>query len=54
MKAFYFLSAVSELGISNDSYALFSENTKIDAVTFSGSAPSRVLFGAIPRTGATL
>ena len=48
MKAFYFLSAVAELGISNDAYALFSENTQIDAATFSGSAPSRVLFGTIP------
>lgn len=48
MKAFYFLSAVAELGISNDVYALFAENTQIDAATFSGSAPSRVLFGTIP------
>ena len=48
MKAFYFLSAVAELGISNAAYALFSENTQIDAATFSGSAPSRVLFGTIP------
>lgn len=31
MKAFYFLSAVTELGISNDAYALFSKNTQIDA-----------------------
>lgn len=44
MKAFDFLSAVAELGISNDVYTLFSENTQIDAATF----------GAIPRTGATL
>lgn len=36
MKAFDFLSAITELGISND------------AATFSGSAFSRVLFGAIP------
>lgn len=48
MKAFYFLSAVTLLGISNDVYALFAENTQIDAATFSGSAPSRVLFGTIP------
>lgn len=48
MKAFYFLSAVAELGISNDAYALFSENTQIDAATFSGSEPSRILFGTIP------
>ncbi len=33
MKAFNFLSAVAELGISNDAYALFSENTQIDAAT---------------------
>lgn len=36
MKAFYFLSAVAELGISNDAYALFSN--------FGGS----ILFGTIP------
>lgn len=44
MKAFYFLSAVAELGISNDAYTLFSENTRIEAATFGGS----ILFGAIP------
>ena len=44
MKAFYFLSAVTELGISNDVYALFSENTQIDAANFGGS----LLFGTIP------
>lgn len=44
MKAFKFLSAIAELGISNDVYALFSKNAQIDAATF----------GAIPRTGATL
>lgn len=44
MKAFYFLSAVAELGISNDVYALFSKNTQIDAATFGGS----ILFGTIP------
>lgn len=44
MKAFYFLSAVTELGISDDAYALFSENTQIDAATFSGL----LLFGTIP------
>lgn len=48
MKAFDFLTAVYELAIRNDAYALFSENTQIDAATFSGSAPSRVLFGTIP------
>lgn len=44
MKAFYFLSAVAELGISNDAYTLFSENTQIDAATLGGS----ILFGTIP------
>lgn len=39
MKAFDFLSAIAELGISNDVYALFTENAQIDAATFSGSAP---------------
>lgn len=48
MKAFDFLSAVTELGISNNVYALFSKNAQIDAAIFSGSASSRVLFGAIP------
>lgn len=59
MKAFYFLSAVAELGISNDAYALFTKDAIIDGATFGGSARSRTaptwrLFGAIPRTGATL
>ena len=40
MKAFYFLSAVAELGISNDAYALFTK----DAIIFGGS----ILFGTIP------
>lgn len=44
MKAFNFLSAVTELGISNDAYALFAENARIDAATFGGS----ILFGTIP------
>lgn len=44
MKAFYFLSAVAVLSISNDVYTLFSENTQIDAATFGGS----ILFGTIP------
>lgn len=48
MKAFDFLSAVCELGISNDVYALFTETAQIDAATFSGLEPSRVLFGTIP------
>lgn len=50
MKAFYFLSAVAELSISNDAYALFTKDAIIDGATFGGS----ILFGAIPRTGATL
>lgn len=44
MKAFDFLSAVTELGIGNDVYALFSKNAQIDAATFGGS----ILFGTIP------
>lgn len=48
MKAFDFLSAITELGISNDVYVLFSKDAQIDAATFSGSASSRVLFGTIP------
>lgn len=48
MKAFYFLSAITELGISNDAYALFTKDAIID------TAPIWRLFGAIPRTGATL
>lgn len=44
MKVFYFLSAVTELSISNDAYALFTKDAIIDGATF----------GAIPRTGATL
>lgn len=35
MKAFYFLSAVAELGISNDAYALFTNGGSL-------------LFGTIP------
>lgn len=62
MKAFYFLSAVAELGISNDAYALFTKDAIIDGATFGGSilfgtipnGSDRRLFGAIPRTGATL
>lgn len=50
MKAFNFLSAVTELGVSNDAYALFSKDAIIDGATFGGS----ILFGAIPRTGTTL
>lgn len=44
MKAFYFLSAVAELGISNDVYALFTKDAIIDGATFGGS----ILFGTIP------
>lgn len=44
MKAFNFLSAVAELGVSNDGYALFSKDAIIDGATFGGS----LLFGAIP------
>lgn len=39
MKAFYFLSAVAELGISNDAYALFTKDAIIDGA---------ILFGTIP------
>lgn len=44
MKAFDFLSAVTELGIGNDAYALFTKNPIIDGATFGGS----ILFGTIP------
>lgn len=44
MKAFDFLSAVCELGISNDAYALFTKDATIDGATFGGS----ILFGTIP------
>lgn len=44
MKAFNFLSAVAELGISNDAYALFTEDAIVDGATFGGS----ILFGTIP------
>lgn len=44
MKVFDFLSAIAELGISNDAYALFSKNAIIDGATFGGS----ILFGTIP------
>lgn len=44
MKAFYFLSAVAELGISNNVYAPFSKSERVSAATFVGS----LLFGAIP------
>jgi hypothetical protein len=44
MKAFNFLSAVTELGISNDAYTLFTKDAIIDGATFGGS----ILFGTIP------
>ena len=44
MKAFDFLSAIAELGISNDAYALFTKDAIIDGATFGGS----ILFGTIP------
>lgn len=44
MKTFDFLSAVAELGISNDAYALFTKDAIIDDATFGGS----ILFGTIP------
>lgn len=44
MKAFDFLSAIAELGISNDVYTPFTENAQIDAANFGGS----LLFGTIP------
>lgn len=44
MKAFKFLSAVAELGISNYAYALFTKDATIDGATFGGS----ILFGTIP------
>ena len=44
MKAFYFLSAVCELGICNSVYSLFSKDAIVDPATFGGS----LLFGAIP------
>lgn len=44
MKAFDFLTAVTELGISNNVYALFTKDAIIDGATFGGS----ILFGTIP------
>lgn len=44
MKAFYFLSAVCELGIYNSVYFLFSKDAIVDPATFGGS----LLFGTIP------
>lgn len=44
MKAFNFLSAVTELGISNDAYTLFTKDAIIDGAAFGGS----ILFGTIP------
>lgn len=44
MKAFVFLSAIAELGISSDVYTTFTKNAQIDAAIFGGS----LLFGTIP------
>ena len=44
MKAFDFIQAVSELGISNNVYAPFSKTKRVTAATFGGS----LLFGTIP------
>lgn len=44
MKAFDFLSAITEFGIGNDVYALFSKDAIVDGATFGGS----ILFGTIP------
>ena len=44
MKAFYFLTAVTELGISNGVYIPFGKNEQIDAAAFGGS----LFFGTIP------
>lgn len=44
MKAFDFLSAIAELGVSNDVYAPFGKNARVSAATFGGS----LFFGAIP------
>jgi hypothetical protein len=44
MKAFDFLSAIAELGISNNVYAPFSKSERVSAANFVGS----LLFGAIP------
>lgn len=44
MKAFDFIQAVSELGISNNVYAPFSKTERVTAATFGGS----LLFGTIP------
>lgn len=44
MKAFDFIQAVSELGISNNVYVPFSKTERVSAATFGGS----LLFGIIP------
>ena len=44
MKAFYFLSAVCELGIGDGIYIPFGKNERIDAASFGGS----LFFGTIP------
>ena len=45
MKAFNFISAVCELGISDGIYITYGKNERIDAATFGGS----LFFGTIPR-----
>lgn len=45
MKAFNFLSAVCELGISDGIYIPYGKDERIDAATFGGS----LFFGTIPR-----
>lgn len=44
MKAFNFLSAVTELGIGDGIYIPFGKNERIDAASFGGS----LFFGTIP------
>lgn len=44
MKAFDFIAAVAELGISNDVYTPFGKSERVSAATFGGS----LLFGTIP------
>lgn len=51
MKAFYFLSAVAELGISNDAYALFSKDAIVDgAAVWGDSEDGRDLIAKIKDT----
>lgn len=51
MKAFYFLSAVTELGISNDAYTLFTKDAIIDsAAVWGNSEDGRDLIAKIKDT----